>query len=107
MNTFLICLNIALTACTSFLLCRAICLHPKVEETLKKQIKEEMVDIKTHVTLKCIDLEKAIRAEGEITQDDLGDLKEDIKGIKREVKSTIIEQLIKPEVFFRVLKGNK
>ena len=89
--------------------------HLKVEEGLKMQIKEEMGDIKTHVTYKCLDIEKAVRGESEVTQDkiddlmeatnaDMEELKGDIRGIKREVKSTIIEQLLKPEVFVRVLK---
>lgn len=107
MNTFLICLNIALTLCTSFLVTRAICLLIKMGKALEIKIKNEIGGLEKYIDIKCIDLDKAVRAEGEITQDDLGGLKEDIKGIKREVKSTIIEQLIKPEVFVRVLRENK
>lgn len=117
MNTLLLTLNLSLTACTAFLIRKNICLHLDTEKAIReqnigitklrreadglqlktdKEIKKqnmEIVKLKEDVVYRCLDLEKAIRGESEITQDQVQDIKECLDNTKDKLIKEVKEDL--------------
>lgn len=81
MNTLLITLNLSLTACTGVLVAKDIYLHLNTEKMLKNQM-YEIKKFKTRIIYKCLEIERTIRGEAEVTQDQVQDIKVEIDGVK-------------------------
>ena len=92
MNTLLITLNLSLTACTGILVAKNIYLHLNTEKAIREQM-YEIKKFKTKIIYKCLEIERTVRGEAEVTQDQVQDIKAEIDGIKdrlvKEVKTDL------------------